>query len=491
MHQVTKNILFFSLSCLCMQIYSDDHDNFVRFVHVYIDGLHFVNDEMSSDWYDGDYELHVLSIRTKKLRFIHANAFKETVLRYLYHLELSVERGTVQISANAFDGMQNLRSIRFIAEHVESFPIGLLEPIAAQVLNISFLVWPNSTNLNEMFTRAAFRLVKSLEISDVLMPQANFRVLAAANFTTFRRLAELYLIDCGIEVIEDNAFDAIGHTLVFLHLGNNRFTAINIPMIRNIFESKSFAKLVINFDFYPLCTCALVAVDVMLLPQRRYNSELIMKCQPIDADFDASACGLYRDVDISDICVIQQKSHLFVRIISVSLAYHAGILVVQTKFRYKARIILVDLNGMRSGSCVERGSRENYRCLQSDKLVGRFELLEMTEFRYASFVSITVIPILLRFGSRHVHTITVRQPQDDVDWLCDYVVGVMIGIIIFSGIIGFGLGVLIEHCQNNSSVDHLSAAAKRPSYDYIMTDGMTENGVDSYDYADNNYIAVY
>lgn len=73
-----------------------------------------------------------------------------------------------------------------------------------------------------------------------------FHVLAADNFTNLRHLENLDLSDCGIRVIEDNAFDPIYGTLQHLILNRNKFTTINYRMFYKWFESSPSENININ-----------------------------------------------------------------------------------------------------------------------------------------------------------------------------------------------------------------------------------------------------
>lgn len=422
------------------QNYKRLYGEFERIIFAHFDDLQLVDNELATNWYTGENQLQVLSIYTNRLDRIHANAFNASALQNLWHLTMDVEHGAVHICDGAFDGLHELETIQFHPQDVMHMPAGLFDAVHGIICVIQMSNWPSEINLNEMFSNAPFTLLNELEIRNVRMPQTKFRILAAANITTFRRLFDLTLFNCGIEVIEPHAFDAIASTLEFINLENNWIKFIDLDMFRKIYETKNFdVDFGIYSDKVPLaCTCALLEMDVLLFPFRRSPAKMCFLCK-VHKKFNVHACGIHRIVDPTRLGIVSKAMVLL--IIDFRLAHADGMIAIQTNFSSTFRMIIGDLNGMGSGWCAMRAKKSNFKCFSADKFIDDYNLNEIEEIRQAEFVSITAIPILYRFGARPLHSITVRQPIiRHPDCLID--VGVLIVSVVLGSFIGFLVGSL-------------------------------------------------
>lgn len=399
---------------------------------------------MTSDWYNGHYFINILIIEAEYLHSIMADAFSGVALRKLLKLHFYVAKGMVHVCAGALNDIDLLKSIEFNAENVR-LPIGLFDPVAISMVLLEFRVWPYDVNINEMFAGEVYRHLELLEIRNVRRPQTKFRILAANNFTTFRRLEGLLLINCGIEVIEERTFDAIGRKLKGISLENNRIKSINIGMFRVFVETKSnFAFRIGSNKEKLMCTCHLVELDVMLQPLR-HQTRLSIDCWS-SGGFSPSACQIYRDINFSKISFIADNIRGFIRIIVIRMAYAGnGFVSLHTDFSSKIRVLLTSADSMRRKKCADRAmARENINCLSIDKFVGHLDLNEFAALRDSELISITAIPILHAFGARPMHMMTLRRTriQKMPIWIdVQELVFIAMLACCFSAIAGF-IGVL-------------------------------------------------
>lgn len=369
---------------------------------------------MYSRWYDGIYELEWLRLRTDRLLVIHANAFNTTALGYVQLLDISIGYGSVVIYDGAFNGLRSLRSLFITTPLLKLLPRGLFNSVALSLWSIRMNRWTSRVNLNEMFAHEAFRHVTKLRIQNVQAPQKKFRHLASKNFTAFRRLNELSLINCGIETISERTFDRIGYWLERINLEDNRIKAVNVETFRQVFET----KCIVWFSLHSIreklqCTCRMVEMDLLVSP---FMLERTDKC--IDRRQSIALCGVHRDVVVSKFA-IDTSLRITLRLVNIHMAFAAEWLAIRTNFSSRIRMLFVDLGTLQHKKCAAQELEAKYKCLIISKSVDYLEWHEIDEVRDAEFISINAIPILYQFGARPMHSMTVRQEivADDDDWI--------------------------------------------------------------------------
>lgn len=385
-----------------------------------MDDAKFVNNELSNNWYNGRHSLNWLEIRTERLTAIRAYAFAELALFRLTVLNLYVAKGMMHIDGAAFRGFCDLVSISLEAKAIHDLPVGVFDPLATTLCLFSFSVWPKNINLNAMFADGVYRMVKSLDIANVELPQLQFRVLAAANFSSFRRLQELHLINCGIEVIEVNTFDQLGVMLNNVALNGNWIKTISFGMFRQIFESNWPVQFEIRLNREQwICTCDLIEVAVMVCPFVTLSNPICIKCTLAETflrDGGAAGCAIHFGVKTTKFCINYYDVHM--HMIKIQLVYMAPHSIrYETQFNGAFRLILVNFDAMKIAKCTEKVTKSIYKCLKIYQQVGQLDLDAIETIGQAEFVLVTVIPILYRFGARPIHSMTVRQPTQLDTWI--------------------------------------------------------------------------
>lgn len=319
-------------------------------VFVSLENINFDDNGMAHGWYNGNRFVVWLELIANQLPVIHANAFNSNSFRHLMNMSLIIDGdGLVIIHNGALTGLQNIRIFEFYAKRM-ILPSGVFDQIVATMRVIKIFAWPNDVNLNEMFDNMKYRLLISLCIEEVTQPQLNFRLLANANFTSIRRLESLYLIACGIEVIDLHAFDTIGNTLQDINLSLNRIKTVNIEMFRMIFETKLHASLLIDRNLDPMmCTCHAFDLDIIV----KYPSSAYTSCEPIRL-IDMTACTATHDVNISQLC-IHFDARSWMDIIDIRMIYMKNNSIsIRTNFSSRFRMLLINSNGMRMNNCKKR-----------------------------------------------------------------------------------------------------------------------------------------
>lgn len=432
---------------------------------------------MASHWYNGQNDIYLLSMHSDRLDAIHRYALNGHAFRNLGYLTIRIGSGAVHIHDNAFRGLEHLRSILFMTRSIARMPSGLFNPFAISNGAIQFYAWPSGLNLNEMFADEPQRLLKTLDIRNVALPQHGFRILTADNFTSLRHLSKLVLINCGIEAIEENAFDEISRTLSIIHLENNWIKYITLRMFRRIFESKKYTELgIYSRRMHLVCTCALIEMDMMLCPSEESSAVACIQCKRIDKNFLPDACNVHRNAEIDRFCLNWNKTAIM-RLVNIRMAHADGTLSIQTNFSNEIRIILVKFDGMQGGSCMQRTLPANYKCMKFYKFIERMYLYQFEQFGQAEFILVTAIPILYPFGARPMHSITVRYGNVH-RWLCGKHWLCFTAIIAIVGLLAGGIcAIFFEKRSMGTKTEE-----DEFNYNEIDIDGNGDSSIVDYDY---------
>lgn len=400
---------------------------------------------MRSDWYTGRMMFIEMEIQTVHLYAIHGDAFSGEAFQLATDLILDIEFGSVKMFDGAFNGLLEMQSIKFIAQFIAFLPAGLFDGMVATVEVIDYESWPNSIDLNGMFGNKVFDKMEVLRINQVDMPQTKFRVLSAVNFTPFRCLTHLILTKCGIEVIEDDAFDVIGRNLKLIALFDNNIKLLDVRMFHVFILSKSDIRF--NLDNNPLiCTCRLVAFDVLTCILREIPDILCFPCIP--HDFDAATCGIYRVVKYTQFCV-SLKGLPELRIINVHLDYVDDSVLIETNYTSKFRVFM--LNTDTPSKCTQRAAKANFTCLIVDKFVKQVNLNAIDGSHGVGSISVIAISITGYSEITPMHLMTVKRLTINIVELDDVWIFFMVVTVIFAAAVGFTFAICMHISQKPDS----------------------------------------
>lgn len=465
---------------------------------VRFEGIRFADDEMANGWYDGYWPLISLVIKTSQLNAIHADAFKGDAFQKLTFLEIEIKQGSVKFHDGALNSLSIMRIFEFNAIRIASMSSGLFGPANVTLSTIKFDRWPNEINLNEMFANEIYRQINFLYIMNLQMPQTKFRVLAAANFTSLRQVRSLYLINCGIEVIEGNAFRAIAHSLEMINLDLNRITVINVDMFRRVFESKRVTELLMRTNEWErTCTCRMLEVYVMQCPIDGMSVSCVQCWRNESSPFQPSSCGVHRTIDFTKWCIPADNKRL--HLINIRLVVeHMGSIQIRTNFSSKVRVVFRNTVAMRS-RCQERASNMEYKCLIVNKSVERFDLNDIGVLRDADLISIMAIPILYEFGARPMHLITLRRTiEGEEHWWIVMAMTSMIGGVIVGLTVAVCVSALNDHDKNMISdepaIDEYYYDTSMANYEQHTEPNEYDECTDQKDYVeiyDTDYVQIH
>lgn len=418
-------------------------------IHLRLEAIDFPDGNIKSNWFESLFRLMALRIIGSHIDAIERNAFNSESFQYLciLYIENIVDCVRFHIMEGAFNGLKSLRFLTFNNVCIVNYYASMFRPLCVTLTEINLDGWHANLNINELFHIDQYKWLRSLQVKNVREPK--FRLLHRDNFTSIRNLNSLILMECGIEVIDEHAFDVIARKLDYISLYGNPIKIIGIEMFRLIFESKNWFKIPeygLGVEDVRLCTCHLVEMHVMQHPFLEVGDDETIVCQS-GMDFDSIACGIHRNVDPSKLCLIA-PTVAAMRLINVRMTYRKGIISMQTNFTSKFRMVFVNLDQPNS-KCIERTSKANYRCVKMDVCIENIDLHAMAELRNAEIMSIAAIPFLLNFGTHAMHLMTVRQSKMMALWIneIDLVTMAIISSTL-SASIGFIAVILVARLVN-------------------------------------------
>lgn len=434
--------------------------------------MHFVNGEMGRNWYMGNFSLNFLAIRTKELHAIYPEAFDDAIFDSMTFLEIYVTGGSVRVFDGSLDTLDSLRAFYFTARTIKYLPMGMLDACAKMMAFAKIDGWSNNVNLNEMFANKPFSNLEKLQIKNVQWPQTKFRLLAADNFTAFRRLRALRLIKCGIEMIDEHAFDGIASTLVWIKLNDNRIKSIDLSMFRRAFETKKETVLKLdNNQVTHACSCQLIELEMLLCPFLADAENLCVDCDPVGEAFDDSTCGVYRDIDIASLCV-RFSERIFMRTVTMRVAYADDDSIrIAMNFTNKFRVIMVNGDAVMKNDrkCTNGVASNISRCISLTKFTERIDLNGFAELRDAELAFIAVVPILYRFGARPSHAITGHRKARGAIGLLDRcilaIMAVAFAMSCFVLGLAAGLGIGSLRVVRKKTHDDVPTMMQQPSHE--------------------------
>lgn len=404
----------------------------------------------------------------EQLNVIHSNSFSHPKLASLRYLHLVIDSGPVKILQDAFNGLSELFFLIIRADELNTFPSSLFNAIANSIWELYINGWPENNNLNGMFTQA-MRKMTLLHIGHVVLPQSKFYRLSASNFTAFRRLKILKLIDCGIFVIDEGTFDVIGRTLEELYLEQNWIVHFNLEMFRAFYETKwSYHLSFVDNNGDLECTCPLLEFDIMM---NAMTHSWDMDCGSSEEDSMVTTCANRRVNDLATLC-LKQLSKVPMRYIGVRLSSLGNeTILVETNFTSKFRVILTDSIGMHAAKCADRAIEKNFMCLGLNESVIRLQLNATKHFDGIELISITAIPILQLFGTPPIHVMTVRRAftEHDENWNIFHVIASVLGAIVG---VCIGIGFCHTKKRHNKIGKTSNTMGQVAPYDYIEPSGI-------------------
>lgn len=373
-----------------------------------------------------------MTINIAKLNAIHAGAFDEPAFRRLTKLILNVDDGPLVVHSGAFRNLRTIRVIYVAAENVQYLADDIMRSASETIVEFLWHDWPNLMNLNQLTANTAFPRLIHLQICNVHEPQTTFHVLAPSNFTSMCCLRTLWLVDCGIEFIEQKTFDGLGRSLTMVNLRENRIQFVTARMFRSLFDAHRYPIVRLGAQHAEIiCTCRFLEFAIMQCPNTKTPGKMCNPCQQSDF-LTNNTCGIFRhSSDMTKYCRGVERHS--VRYVAIRMAYIGNSVWINTNFSNQLRVVMVDAAAMRALKCTERKTEKNYVCYN---LKRRKQIKKILK---AEIQIVVAIPFTFFFGARAMHLITVRQEPEDANGWC---IGYWVGLSIFVGfVVGFGFRI--------------------------------------------------
>lgn len=382
--------------------------------HLNLYGIEYPDNQLKGNWYPRKYYLTWLTIQNSRIDAIQPDAFNDKAFQHLALLAFrNIGPSSINIMDGAFNSLKEIRVMRLSTVRIANLRASFFQPLERTLSTLDVHNWYANINLNDMFNVGQYSAMRDLFIRANEAPQTKFKLLHRDNFTAIRMVRSLFLVDCGIEVIDEHAFDAIGRRLIYISLQGNHIKLINIVMFRKIFETKR--RGLVKVQSYGdgrslLCTCRLLELDMMHCPFRKIGAQICIDCQTA-GQFDAAACGLRQNVDVRQLCVTPDDMDARLRIIRVHMRITDNAIWVQTNFSSNFRIILWNSIAMAASACADRVSDATMKCWYIDNMTTRMDFNGSEWFLNAEYMSVTAIPITFNFGAIPLHSITMRRSK--------------------------------------------------------------------------------
>lgn len=243
------------------------------------------------NWYAGQKSITHLLIESESLKIIKPYAFSSEAFLKLVRLTFLMD-SCIKYTPAMWAGLYNLRTLIVGDSHIfvteaADYLLMLKRNLHTFVSNFGYT--EKDVNFNCLFGTGGLYNLHYVNIR-FIRPQHDYRkILAADNFTAFRVIEGLQIVDCGIETILENAFQYIGETLIKLNLSRNKITAI-FPTIFNVFFDTDrrhlkptfddrFLVKILNLTGNPLkCNCDLYEIRHLTLTNVGEESWSTMKC---------------------------------------------------------------------------------------------------------------------------------------------------------------------------------------------------------------------
>lgn len=223
------------------------------------DVLYFENNTLDMSKYTGDEPIN-------QLIFIRCGFTKIENLSVRYTknqlIKLHLQKMFIdEISRSIFTFENSIQSLMFQDVVINNLDHRFLYPLADSLTNLYMQWLPGNHSMNDIFNYSPHIIWK---IDNLLIRSYSpkFQRLSAQNFSHLSNLRQVFLSNCGIEIIDENTFHSIAEQLFHVDLSENHFKYIDPNIIYELIDTKNkkqktFLNILINIAN---CDCKMLEV---------------------------------------------------------------------------------------------------------------------------------------------------------------------------------------------------------------------------------------
>lgn len=268
----------------------------------------FPTDTINETLYSGKRPIQELTFINCSFRHIAESVFNSNTFSQLKSFKLT-NMTLETVARDLFYHTSVIESITFDAVQFDDLLGVVLCHTSSHLVVLHVNLLPNHLGLNNMVDCS--RHWWNLEQLIIRSHSPNFRLLASENFTTLRWIEHIDFSHCGIEVIENGAFDASMRTLKTLNLSNNKLKSVDSTIIYKMLDrsERSQWNSVIKFENNPLqWNCDLFEMEAILVAETRNQSSLVCRNGTENECELPANCTELQVIHLSALCKVNKQN---------------------------------------------------------------------------------------------------------------------------------------------------------------------------------------
>lgn len=196
----------------------------------------FPNETFTMSKYIGKYNIDEIMFSNCSFKRLSVESrFWSLSLAEIRRLHIS-DMNLDSIDLDVFSLYSHIQELMFSHVNVKHFDGNFLSGKESILERLHFIWLPSEYSLNDIFNSTSTTWIIYYLVIASFSPK--FHLISAANFSKLTALEHLDLSDCGIAIIEDDAFRFIIKTLQTIYLQRNRIKQIVSSTFYGLFDSK-------------------------------------------------------------------------------------------------------------------------------------------------------------------------------------------------------------------------------------------------------------
>lgn len=421
----------------------------------------FPNGTLPMNWYNGRFKITILEFNDCHLTHLSTNMLDPSAFKHLAgltitnlaHIELKLEH-TVQLLTLS---IQNA--------HLKKIETIWLESQRSRLLEFNFGYLPPDTTISDIFGGEQTPKYKELNTVRLRGYDSNItRWLHSDNFSKLPSLDMLHLIECNIERIHPQTFNAMdSKRLSILNLAGNKLKVVEFNWFARFLDTPveltGFGKELILANNPLACDCAFYALrnySVYVSGSSEASTSQMTSC--IDLN-DVPPCAELQTISSAKLLLTQSRVKIFAYP-KVNIRIVNGMLTIETAFTAKLRVLIV-----RATTHMETKSKIKCPTSKMVRSSGAFACVlapkPVNVFRFLQNSTPTIFFVILTHPQKLVwpmHIQTIRWTNAPDFNICAIVSGSILGGL-FTGILLFCCCWHLRKCVKKNKEDKVSPTA--------------------------------